>query len=314
MLRKAFIFGAIPMLSCFSILQKSRPKSLAIIASVCWLGLSLGGCVTRGGETTGSISASDKGSNEGTLRQQAQMWGQRFDANPADANAAINYARALRGLDQRAQAVAVLQQSAIRSPRNMELLGAYGKALADVGRLKEASEVLSRAHTPERPDWRILSAQGAVADQMGDYATAQRYYETALKIVPNEPSILSNLGLSYALSQRLPEAERVLRLAQQNPRADSRIYQNLALVLGLQGKFGEAESALQRIMPAAEAAGQVATMRRMVSQNNSWDAIRKLDGKGANRSSMKLDAKARSAAPAVIPAAGSAVEIEEPAT
>ena len=33
----------------------------------------------------------------------------------------------------------------------------------------------------------------------GRHADAQRHYSTALKIAPDEPSILSNLGLSYAL-------------------------------------------------------------------------------------------------------------------
>ena len=86
----------------------------------------------------------------------------------------------------------------------MTLLGAYGRALADVGSYQQALDVLGRAHTPDQPDWRILSVQGAVLDQMGRHADAQRYYATALKIVPEEPSVLSNLGLSYALSRNLP--------------------------------------------------------------------------------------------------------------
>src|SRR5215217_1089994 len=116
-----------------------------------------------------------------------------------------------------AQAVAVLQQAAIRNPKDLPLLAAYGKALADTGRYKEASEVLARAHLPEKPDWRILSAQGAVADQLGDHSLAQRYYEAALKIAPGEPTVLSNLGLSYAFSKRLADAEKTLRAAAATP-------------------------------------------------------------------------------------------------
>ena len=88
---------------------------------------------------------------------------------------------------------AVLEQASIQNPKNMELLGAYGRALADVGNYQQALDVLGRAHTPDRPDWRILSVQGAVLDQMGRHEDAQRYYATALKIVPDEPSVLSNL-------------------------------------------------------------------------------------------------------------------------
>ena len=71
------------------------------------------------------------------------------------------YARGLRATDQRAQAVAVLEQASIRNPTNMPLLGAYGRALAEAGDLNQALEVLGRAHTPDNPDWRVLNAQGA---------------------------------------------------------------------------------------------------------------------------------------------------------
>lgn len=251
-------------------------RTLALAGAVA---LAAGGCVSRQPQTTGSIgsSAASPATADG-WRRESETWGRRFEANPADAAAAIGYARALRALDQRAQAVAVLQQAAIRSPKNLDVLAAYGKALADVGRYKEASEVLSRAHMPERPDWRILSAQGAVADQMDDHPLAQQYYEAALRIVPNEPSVLSNLGLSYALSKRLPEAERILVQAASLPGADARVRQNLALVLGLQGRFKEAEQVLRRDLGPAEAAANLTALRGMVSQPNSWNAIRRAAG------------------------------------
>ena len=151
-------------------------------AAVGLMALSTAGCLRKGAaDITGSIPNPQQATPE-IWRRQSDIWGPRFEANPADPMAAISYAQALRALDQRPQAVAVLQQAAIRNPNNREVLAAYGKTLADVGRYKEASQVLSRAHTPERPDWRILSAQGAVADQTGDHVLAQQYYESALKL------------------------------------------------------------------------------------------------------------------------------------
>ena len=82
---------------------------------------------------------------------------------------------------------------------------------------------------------------GLVADRLGDHDGAQTFYRGALKIAPGEPSVLSNLGLSYALTKQLPEAEAALREASASPRADARMRQNLALVLALEGKFAEAE-------------------------------------------------------------------------
>jgi Flp pilus assembly protein TadD len=152
----------------------------------------------------------------------------------------------------------------------MGVLGAYGRALADVGNYKQALEVLNRAHAPDRPDWRILSVQGAVLDQMGRHDEAQRYYATALRIVPDEPSVLSNLGLSYVLAKDLVRAEATLRRASAQSRLDPRVRQNLALVVGLQGRFAEAEGIAQADLPSDEAATNVAYLRKMLAQQNGW--------------------------------------------
>lgn len=245
-------------------------------ASVITVALGLAGCV-KGAETTGSIDTTVATTSPDALRRMSDTLGARFEANPNDVRVGIQYAQVLRALGQNAQAVAVLQQSAIRNPQDRPVLAAYGKALADAGRYKEAAEVLSRANRPERPDWRIFSVQGTVADQLGDVATAQAYYDAALAIVPGEPSVLSNKGLSLALAKHLVEAETLLRQAAADPRADARVRQNLALVLGLAGKFAEADVVLRRDLSPTEAAQSIASMKRMVSQPNSWRMLRQSD-------------------------------------
>ncbi len=113
----------------------------------------------------------------------------------------MRYGQALRATGQRAQAAAMLEQASIANPGNKALLAGYGRALADNGNFQQAFEVLSRAHSPANPDWRILSVQGAALDQMGRHEEARGYYESALRIAPGEPTVLSNLGLSYVLSR-----------------------------------------------------------------------------------------------------------------
>src|SRR5258705_9250632 len=116
----------------------------------------------------------------------------------------------------------------------------YWRALADNGNFQQVFDVLGRAHSPEDPDWRILSVQGAPLDQLGRYDEARQYYTSALKIAPDEPSVLSNLGLSYVLSKDLPKAEETLRRANSHADADPRVRLNLALAAGLQGRLAEA--------------------------------------------------------------------------
>ena len=258
----------------------AKPLRSCVVILAALLGLA--GCNKASlGDITGSIGAASTTlpSDDAALRQFAETWGQRYDRNPKDKTTAITYAKALQALDQNAQAVAVLQGLAITYPEDMKVLGAYGKALADAGKIQQAADVLQKAHTPERPDWSILSTQGSLADQLGDHEGARGYYEAALKIRPNEPSVLSNLGLSYALAKNLPRAEETLRLAAAQPGANMRVRQNLALVLALQGKFGEAEEWSRRDLPPDEAKQNVASIRQMISQSDTWREIQAGAGK-----------------------------------
>src|SRR6202140_2083914 len=239
--------------------QCSLARLLASAAVTAILAAGLGGCQTMS-DITGSISSKAEpapGPNADP-RSAVEAYGERYRANPKDADVALAYGQALRATGQRAQAVAVLQQATIAHPGNKALLAGFGRALADNGNFQQAFDVLSRAHSPANPDWRILSVQGTVLDQMGRHDEARRYYASALKIVPEEPSGLSNLGLSYVLSRDLPKAAEALRRAYGSTRADARVRQNLALVVGLQGRFAEAQGIVKADLPPDEAAANVA--------------------------------------------------------
>jgi Flp pilus assembly protein TadD len=251
--------------------EASATRRLAWVALVALLAGGSAGCANKGlAEPQAALAMASAPQNSGDPRGAAAAWGERYRVDPRNPVVVINYAQALRTLGQRAQAASVLEQATILHPKNMELLGAYGRALADLGNFEQALDVLSRAHTPDRPDWRILSVQGAVLDQMGRHDDARRYYATALKIVPEESSVLSNLGLSYALSKDLPQAEAILRrAAAARATVDPRVRQNLALVIGLQGRFADAEAIARADLPPEEAAANVAYLRKMLAQQNA---------------------------------------------
>jgi Flp pilus assembly protein TadD len=220
-------------------------------------------------DITGSLATRTEPSPQADPQRAAEIYGDRYRANPRDANAALAYGQALRANGQRAQAVAVLEQATIANAGNKPVLAAYGRALADNGDFQQAFDVLSRAHSPDSPDWRILSVQGTVLDQMGRNDEARRYYASALKIMPGEPSVLSNLGLSYMLTKELPKAEGALRQAYASTRADARVRQNLALVIGLQGRFSEAEGIVKADLPPEEAAANVAYLKEMLKGSDT---------------------------------------------
>ncbi len=253
--------------------QYCSARPLASITASAILVLGLCSCQTAGtDDITGSLGEKTEASRAADPRRDLEVYRDRFRANPKDADAAIQYGKALRATGQRAQAVAVLEEATIAHPDNKALLAGYGRALADNGNFQQAFDVLSRAHSPDDPDWRILSAQGATLDQLGRFDEARQYYASALKIAPDEPSVLSNLGLSYMLSKDLPKAEETLRRANSRADANPRVRQNLALVIGLQGRTAEAENIVKADRPPEEAAANVAALKRLLSRKENAHA------------------------------------------
>lgn len=238
----------------FGSVQALVPKVLAAALAV-----GLTGCktTTQPTEMTASVGVAAAAGE-----RSPPALAERYRAHPDDADAAINYARALRGSGQYAQVLAVLERASLQHPRDRRVLAAYGRALAAAGNYKGALEVLDRAHAAGAPDWRVLSAQGAALDQLGRHAEAQGYYATALRIAPDEPSVLANLGLSYALAKDLVRAEATLRRAAAQSRDDPQVRQKLALVMGLQHWGGPAEA--PAALPPSE--GNVIHLRQALAQ------------------------------------------------
>lgn len=249
------------------------------------LTLALTGCASKGSLTTGSIPSINKpiaSMNERELKFASEKFGQAYERNPQDPTVGTKYAAMLRMSGRNDQALAVMQQVAIHNPTNRDVLAAYGKALAGAGHLQKALDAITRAQTPDRPDWQLLSAQGAVLDQLDRSAEARESYRKALELEPNEPSILSNLGMSYLLEGDLRTAETYMRSAVAAPGSDSRIRQNLALVVGLQGRFDEAERIASTELSQAQAQANVQYLRAMLSQPNAWAKLSDNDARNTN--------------------------------
>ena len=182
---------------------------LAKIAGIAGLAL-LASCSANRGDTTGSIPKTSRPLEQMTqpeLAAVSRSVGDRYAKNPKDRNAGLQYATLLRMTGKNAQALAVMRQIAILYPRDREVLAAYGKAQASAGELEQALGTINRAQTPDRPDWKLKSAEGAILDQLGRAEEARAAYRDALDIKPNEPSVLSNLGMSYLLQGDLKTAE-----------------------------------------------------------------------------------------------------------
>jgi Flp pilus assembly protein TadD len=259
-------------------------RSSKLLAGMCFVAatLSLQSCSTTGSSDnikTGSIpmgfSKPVTDMNATELSAAASRIGDAYAKNPNDRTAGLNYANLLRMTGKNDQALAVMQQVVIRHPNDNEVLAAYGKAQAAAGQLEAALETISRAERPDLPDWRLKSAQGAILDQLGRSIEARAKYREALDLKPNDPTVLSNLGMSYVLTKDLKTAETFLRKAVEQPSADSSVRQNLALVVGLQGRYAEADQIARQELSPTQAEANVAYLRSMMSQQPTWKALKK---------------------------------------
>jgi len=225
--------------------------------------------------TTGSIGSHDPSAVPAEQRAAAigQLAG-RYKQNPGDRNTALYYAAALRSNGQAEQAVAVLEVAVAKLPRDPEIAVEYAKALSAAGRFDQALSVVDRAIDPTAPNWNALLVKGAILDQQGQNAEARKLYQTALKVAPDQPSIHANLGLSYAMTNDLSAAERELRLAVSLRGASTKVRQNLALVVGLQGRFDEAQRLFAAELPPPQVEANMAYIRALLTQQNRWDLIK----------------------------------------
>jgi Flp pilus assembly protein TadD len=243
--------------------------------------LLLAGCATDP-TTTGSIGRSpdftsmNRADAQATLQQLAAA----YKAKPKDKSVIIYYAAALRTDGQAGQAIAVLEEGMAQYPKDVDIRLAYAKALTAGGRFDQALNVLDDSISPDQPDWNALSVKGAILDQMGRNQEARAVYKQALTIAPDEASLEANIGLSYAMTNDLVSAETHLRTATKMRNSSSQIRQNLALIIGLQGRFDEARALFGRELAPDQVEANMDYIRALLTQQNRWDVIKGDEAQG----------------------------------
>ncbi|MCD7058876.1 tetratricopeptide repeat protein [Pelagibacterium xiamenense] len=248
------------------IVSASRSALLASVALV-----ALSACATN---RTAAVNADYSNLSGPQIQATVADLASRYRNDPRDATLGIHYAAALRAAGQTAPAVQVMEYLVGQSRGGPAVSLAYAKALAADGRFDQALSVLGNTMDPVAPDWEALSVKGAILDQMGQHEAARQAYSQALLLAPDRPALHANMGLSYSMTGDLRQAEQHLRYAVSLPGASTRVRQNLALVLGLQGRFDEARAIYAQELPAEEVEANMAYIRAMLTQQNRWDEIR----------------------------------------
>lgn len=255
----------------FMFRQGQRLISAALIAASA---AALAACQQKSASFDSYDNMSTASTGAASMSGTAAM-GKAWQANPKDIGKGLAYAKGLESIGQFDQQLSVLQQLSQSNPGNAQLATHYGKKLVAAGKSAEALPILEQAAAAPAADWRVHSALGSAYDQQGLYEKARGEYGKALTLQPDELSVLNNKGMSYALQGDLKTAETTLRQASQLAKANTqpRIRQNLALVVGLQGRFEEARKIASEDLPQEQVEANMEYLQKMLAQPNTWQQI-----------------------------------------
>jgi Flp pilus assembly protein TadD len=248
-----------------------RKSSLAVLLLTSALALSA--CQSKMASLEGADSITTGSTDPGSFTKTAEL-GKKWNADQKDLKLGVAYADSLEKLGQVDQQFEVLRTISQNNPDNAKFQIHFAKKLLSSGQSEEAVKVLEKMASNTN-DWKILSALGSAYDQQGEHVSARMSYEKALALQPKEISVLNNLGMSYALEGNLKQAESTLRqaLALPESKALPRIRQNLALVIGLQGRFEESREIASKDLPPAQVEENMAYLQKMLSQPNTWQQL-----------------------------------------
>ncbi len=215
---------------------------------------------------------------------QAAFFSNQADHDPTNIQTGLYLSNALRALGRNGEAADAAHRVLLFAPDNVDLLVAAARAHIADDNAFFAIDPLTHVTELKPKEWLAWSLLGVAYDQVKRPQDAQGAWAHALQLSPNNPSVLTNMAMSKVMNGDLAAAEPLLRTAATQPSATIQVRQDLALVLGLQGKMAEAETLLRRDLPPAQADASLAWLQQAVTARTStattaapvrsWDSVK----------------------------------------
>lgn len=207
--------------------------------------------VAFGALLSAGCATTNTASNTAPAAQSAAVPGVTPAASlAANLDAEIAHARDQRAKGDLMGASRTLTQLMLIAPDNADVVGEYGKVLAQRGKSDDAIAFLKRAVELSPGDWTLYSALGVAYDEANDRVHAKAAYKQALVLEPGEPVVLNNMAISEMLAGDYTGARKLLEQASASDASNPKIGKNLQKVAELEA----AKPAAQPMKPVAEAA------------------------------------------------------------
>jgi Flp pilus assembly protein TadD len=138
------------------------------------------------------------------------------------------------------------------NPADPAALRGLAKAYLKTGRPDLAGNPLAVAYQYTPNDPKLLMLIGVADDFIGQHTDAQARYQQGLQVAPGDRSLILDMALSLALSEKFYQAVALLRPLATGPGSTPQERQTLALIYGLSGDQKAARELARRdLAPAA---------------------------------------------------------------
>jgi Flp pilus assembly protein TadD len=165
--------------------------------------------------------------------------------------ATLRAAMALDRADRKDEAEAAFKEAIRRDPEDLQAQIAYGNMLRSRERFDDAAEVYSdvieKLPEPDRGDWTIFYFRGIAYEQTDRWELAEKDFQKALELFPDQPLVLNYLGYSWVdKGIHLDEAMAMIRTAVRLRPDDGFIVDSLGWAHYRLGEYEEAVRELER--------------------------------------------------------------------
>jgi Flp pilus assembly protein TadD len=170
----------------------------------------------------------------------------RIAANSTDGPALLDAGRASVELEDYRAALGFLTRAEQANPRDGAVKAAMGSAMVHMENPTRALDYFGEAQLLGAPERLFLADRGLARDLLGQQDAAQRDYQLALSLAPNDETLRR-----YALSLGIAgEADRGVQLLAGQLRAQDRgAWRMRAMILAIAGRNGEATEIVNATMP-----------------------------------------------------------------
>ena len=198
-------------------------------------------------QTASAIRQALSAAAAGRLADACSIGEQALEAGgePAALHAMLGALRTRRG--DLEGAIRHLAKAHELRPQDILIAKNLATALAQIGRHREALDVLPEALAKQDPSLHLLRLRGFLAQSLADFESAVKAYERVVSSAPNDWESWNNLGNARrALDDHLGSLEASTRAVELNP-SSGPVRLNYATSLEYAGKVEEAEQELRRM-------------------------------------------------------------------